>query len=843
MSKIYRIQILKQDYSIIQLVHSQNNVRAKNKYYSPHNNKQYHKNGKNKNNTYEQYFKNGNNKNNKVKQLRSKNKQLDYTTTDIISLKLNDISANTRKFYHDDLCTYDANCQLIEVIDSNINKKYIVGTIIIDKKIIYGYNKKHNPYYLFTPIMQHFPQCLVAINGKINKSPHLSKYNLVIKYANWTKKLPYGQLIKVLGKINDEYTQYQTILYQHNILPLHNKKNPIINIPNITYDTQIYDIVPKTSLLNEYKYISLTDLKIITIDPGGTLDIDDALSYEHISSMDQYTQNTDDIIHNSHITINTDDNNDEYRLNTHHLKNFHEYKLNNNNNDNLSGIHRVGIHITDVSFWIDYLNLHDYMEHRQFTVYAKYKTFNIFPKIFSEYLFSLHEHQHRLAITLFIDFIFDYDTNKFIMIDYKFAETIIKVYKNLSYKQANRFIDDINNNTNNHPNNDKNANNDKTNANNHTNNHTNTNHHKKKKPNHKKKKKITNILKMLFLISKDIVNECEIEIFDTHEMIQKYMILCNKIVAEYLVQHNQSFILRVHNNSNNDYNVIHNNSNYHQIQNEKVKKFIQYYLTEPGTYIEYNTREQHLKQPHYQSDKIKCTIHDKTIIDDNVGTQSNNYYHFGLNLEYYTHFTSPIRRTVDIYNHVVLKNVLQQYLNNNKRYHFEKYDLNKINECFSQNKLIQRKIALISIKSKLKNTDKNKIYTGYLIDFNNTYLKIYFDELDYLYSYNIHQLHYLSTLLTNSIISDLITVNDDEIEINNDITVNDYETHNNDEINNDIIADSDETDNNDEINNDIIANNDQTDNKNTKLTFKRYQQIHGKFIINNDENIQFEILK
>ena len=36
---------------------------------------------------------------------------------------------------------------------------------------------------------------------------------------------------------------------------------------------------------------------------------------------------------------------------------------------------------------------------------------------------------------------------------------------------------------------------------------------------------------------------------------------------------------------------------------------------------------------------------------------NENPYHYGLNSSYYTHYTSPIRRVVDILNHLNLKDI------------------------------------------------------------------------------------------------------------------------------------------------------------------------------------------
>ena len=47
--------------------------------------------------------------------------------------------------------------------------------------------------------------------------------------------------------------------------------------------------------------------------------------------------------------------------------------------------------------------------------------------------------------------------------------------------------------------------------------------------------------------------------------------------------------------------------------------------------------------------------------------EDNKYYHFGLDMYYYTHFTSPIRREVDIHVH----NLLNMIINNENFIHYK----------------------------------------------------------------------------------------------------------------------------------------------------------------------------
>ena len=526
-----------------------------------------------------------------------------------LHLRLEDISSTTRRFYHGDICTYNVENQELTIISSQIGQKIIVGDIKLDKKIVHGLNKKGYPFYIFTPTNKRFPKCLVAINNKIPQQHHQAVFIILIKYRSWTSTLPTGELIRVLGPIDNELAQYYRVLYEHEVLP----RKTIGITQGIPYSVSIFDIFQQKKDININQYQFMSDLRIMTIDPPNSLDIDDGLSYEFI------------------------------RI----------------NGANDLDIHRVGIHITDVSFWVNYFDLFKYLDERQFTLYTKIEIFNIFPKIFSQHLFSLKTNQSRLAISLFVDFIYDKNEKKYIQHHHFFKQTIIDVKKNLTYEKANSLIET-----------------------------------------HKQPRKwsaFSKDLRKLFDISKDIVPECNIKIFDSHEMVQKYMIFCNKLVAEHLLRiDNFHPILRTH-----DYDHQQDKDKINQIANEKVRKFIQYFLSEPGAY--------------------------KTADNTNA-----NYYHFGLNLPYYTHFTSPIRRSVDIYNQFLLKRTFN---------HDEPplklclgWDVVQLNNALKLNKCIQRKMTLIGIKKTLKT--QPYCGDGYLIDFNLVRMTIYFPDLDFVHRHS-----------------------------------------------------------------------------------------------------------
>lgn len=67
----------------------------------------------------------------------------------------------------------------------------------------------------------------------------------------------------------------------------------------------------------------------------------------------------------------------------------------------------------------------------------------------------------------------------------------------------------------------------------------------------------------------------------------------------------------------------------------------------------------------------------------------NNYGHWGLNIEYYTHFTSPIRRYCDIIVHRLIKSIIS----NERKYTFDKLKKisDRINRQHSKSKMLKLK--------------------------------------------------------------------------------------------------------------------------------------------------------
>jgi len=291
--------------------------------------------------------------------------------------------------------------------------------------------------------------------------------------------------------------------------------------------------------------------------------------------------------------------------------------------------YRVGIHIADVSFYLRYFNLNKLIENRYSSIYLPNKVINMIPDILANNICSLREKKDRLAFTIWIIFNDQYE-----IIDYSSSKTIIRNRKQYSYEEADKiFVDQY----------------------------------------------INNISKHL---GKNMFN-MDIDIWNSHKMVEVYMILCNHLVA-LMLKDKKDTIYRIHQSKNEE--------NTGNIPNE-LKNIVKILHSNSAEYV------------------------------SNINNQ--DYIHRGLNIKYYTHFTSPIRRIVDIYIHQIL---------NSDTIHLLDIDCDKINQYNKSVKKLERdinkhKFIQSIIQSGLLN------YEAYIIKIEEYHLTIYIPSEKIIYRF------------------------------------------------------------------------------------------------------------
>ena len=120
---------------------------------------------------------------------------------------------NIGKVFHGDLVQINNDKCIIK--QSNIENKSIIGVIQLYSKYKFKSNKKGIERYKFIPIEKHYPEFLVCTKVK-----RKYKKNILvnIKFLSWDDKLPYGQIINILGEIDDINALYQGVLHKYQLL-------------------------------------------------------------------------------------------------------------------------------------------------------------------------------------------------------------------------------------------------------------------------------------------------------------------------------------------------------------------------------------------------------------------------------------------------------------------------------------------------------------------------------------------------------------------------------------------------------------------------------------------------
>ncbi|KAI2798244.1 DIS3-like exonuclease 2 [Blomia tropicalis] len=487
----------------------------------------------------------------------------------------------------------------------------------------------------------------VMIPGKSLPKSFIDNYDLLknnlflVKIDNWSVQslFPKGEILQTLGKSGDIESETEVVLKMYDI---DTKEFPDEALEEYNlFSNETWKIPDE-----EYNYRKdLRDECVFTIDPQSARDLDDALSIRQLSR----------------------------------------------------NIFEVGVHIADVSYFIkEKTMLNDIARSRATSVYLSNKVIPMLPPLFCQNLCSLNPGEDRLTFSI----LFTIDINGNIQ-DKWFGRTVINSCAKLSYEHAQRMIDS------------------------HNDEHLNSEEFPtifnewplaeisdKVKALNRIAQNIRNSrfengslrldkTKIGFLLNEDgmPISFSKYELKDSNRMIEEFMLLANKVVAERLYNHFSNdgrAFLRGHPPPN-----LHN-----------LNEFISFCK---NTNIDFNVENSisiynSLKQLannnplHFRLCSINLIKSMKLAVYTCVNStmSSHEFHHYALNFAKYTHFTSPIRRYADIIVHRLLATSLDYDTTCNDN----RSDLVKVaNNCNTRKYnafLVSEKSTEIHLKSYIK---------------------------------------------------------------------------------------------------------------------------------------------
>lgn len=292
----------------------------------------------------------------------------------------------THHLFNGDVINYNESNQKTSIIHSIVrNVAHIPGILVLVGSKTYGRHPT-NPKKLFykcVPDDRRLPVFIVPYEEKHMKfSKHPHNLYVTFKFNNWENKHPSGTLVQNMGAVNIIAHYYEYILYC---------KSLNASIKSFTKDLQ--DVVKYrdintdviNSIMKNNKIDSRLTERIITIDPKGATDFDDAFG----------------------------------------LKVFKGYFI-------------LSIYISNVTLWMEELELWESFSERVATVYLPDRKRPMLPTLLSDSICSLKKHQQRFVLAMDIKI-----TQEEGIVDVRYTNALISVSENYTYDSEKLLQDNL----------------------------------------------------------------------------------------------------------------------------------------------------------------------------------------------------------------------------------------------------------------------------------------------------------------------------------------------------------------------------------------------------------------
>ena len=305
-----------------------------------------------------------------------------HTTTDFQEVELPAIIPANHKLLTNDVFSLDEN-ETLTLLHSSIRvSESIPGVLILKNNKTYGRQNGANGklFYKCIPDDMRLPSFLVPYEIRhMGFSKVFTNLYVTFQFKEWTDKHPHAILSQVIGSVDvlDNFYEYQLYCKSLNASIQKFTKDTSKALKSNSHDAFIQNISKKYPSIENRT--DRSKWKIFTIDPEGSLDYDDAFSL---------------------ITLDTQQQ------------------------------QQLSIYISNVTIWMDVLNLWESFFRRISTIYLPDRKRPMLPTILSDCLCSLQSNHTRLAFVM--DIFIDADGN---IIEIKYSNCTINVFRNFVYEE------------------------------------------------------------------------------------------------------------------------------------------------------------------------------------------------------------------------------------------------------------------------------------------------------------------------------------------------------------------------------------------------------------------------
>ena len=323
-----------------------------------------------------------------------------------------------------------------------------------------------------------------------------------------------------------------------------------------------------------------------------------------------------------------------------------------------SGEYILSIYISNVTIWLDYLNLWPSMSNRISTIYLPDRKRPMLPTVLSDCLCSLQQGEKRFALTMDLHIYFDFATSSMIIREIKYSNSIIQVKKNYVYDEPDLL----------------------------------TNIHYKQ------------LKEVVASLNKNPASKYTGYIKDSHDVVEYLMVLMNHRCAQKLVDKGEGIFRCISSTS---------------IATTNATTTIELVATDTATDTATDILPKDLPQDIANIVHIWSSNSSGKYINVKNKLKTESLCHQFLNLASYVHITSPIRRLVDLLN-IIQFQLNFDFVLSKKAQEFYQYwtsieKISYINTTTKSIKKVQNECNLLHLCTS-DPTILEKVWNGYVFD-------------------------------------------------------------------------------------------------------------------------------